>query len=636
MEIRGGPSSGAEHAYVATRWMRRARLPVRPRPIPSELASSYLVRVTQANGYESPRACWRAIYREGCAELSSLKWALRLSRAELDDIEGPLPSYTGITAPMPFGLRAEDFNHMRMRWCPVCLAESQHLRTEWGVKLCCVCIRHALILLDRCPACGERQRLERPNLTRCSCGFELERSRSLPAPPQWVDLHEVLICGLRGERGKWPFDLDAGAWIRLVKYLGQFDAAPATAHPGQVAGLHEIEKAIALTTGAASLLADWPRGFHAFLVRQRAAFPSATHIGDAFGTLYRVLYRELATPDFDFLRLAFEEYLRENWFGLLGRRNRRLSPPTVARHPRKPLHAIAQEAGAGKAIVRHLARAGAIRADAVRHQSGRTTWSVPDEEALRVTTYVADRITVREASVLLAISRPRVRELIDAGMLDVRIQRTDARAATWLLSRSSVERLGRMWTISDASDNGTARPQILFSKLLRTWMLRTGEFPAMVSAIAAGVLRPLGRTQPKGGLGSVVLPEDEVHEWLRARRISVDTWVSIDAAAKLLGIKQQVAYELAARGMLAATVASDDAEGHRRVHRDAIDAFRRTYMSLAEIAKARGTSPRHILKLVTATPVCGPSVDGARQYFYHRADVEPNPAVGVGGTSARA
>lgn len=595
------------------------RLPIRPRPFPFESAFGYLIRVAQANGYESPRAWWKAMWHLYREAPSSLQRPLGLSPVELNGIQGPFPSYTGITVSLPFGLHSDDFNRLRMRWCPICLTESAHLRAEWNIKLCCVCVRHALVLLDRCPHCRERQRLERSRLDRCPCGFELDRSRATPAEPSWVDLHAVLLHGMQRERGKAQFDLDAPAWVRLVKYLGHFDTDPAFAHPGQVAGLHELENALALTRGTASLLADWPQGFRAFLARQRAAFPLATHIGDAFGSLYRVLYRELDAPHFSFLRSSFEEYLRENWFGLLGRRNRRLSPSTVARHPRKPLRVIAQRAGAGEAIVRHLANAGAIRGNAVLHESGRTTWSVPNEEALRVAIYVADRVTVREAATLLGITRSRVRELIAARLVDVRIRRTDARSATWLLSRSSVERLARMGIVPDATDE---RPYVQFSTLLRTWRLRTGEFPALVSAIASGKLQPLGCTQPHGGLGTLVLPVDDVHEWLRTRRIDADAWLSIDAAGKLLGVKQQVAYELVACGMLAANADDDGATSQHRVHRVAIDAFRRTYVPLAEIAKVRGTSPRHMLSLLSARPVCGPTVDGARQYFYRRTDIE--------------
>lgn len=138
MELQGAPRPRftAENVGVASWRIRTRRLPVRPRPIPSESAFSYLVRVTQANGFESPRTCWRAIQHLRPNALDSLQRSLGLLRAELYGIQAPFPNYTSITVPLPFGLCAEDFNHLRMRWCPLCLAESEHLRADWSIKLC--------------------------------------------------------------------------------------------------------------------------------------------------------------------------------------------------------------------------------------------------------------------------------------------------------------------------------------------------------------------------------------------------------------------------------------------------------------------------------------------------------------------
>lgn len=69
-------------AVVATgggRWWRRHGLPVRPRPHPGEWAYGYLVRVAEANGYESPRALWRGLGPRRTGSISSVRYALRLS-----------------------------------------------------------------------------------------------------------------------------------------------------------------------------------------------------------------------------------------------------------------------------------------------------------------------------------------------------------------------------------------------------------------------------------------------------------------------------------------------------------------------------------------------------------------------------
>lgn len=616
-----------EYARTRQRCTRCRRMPVRPRPISLEAGAGYLVRVAQANGYSSPRAWWRAIRTPGREPEDCLCRSVGLLHEELGMLKGPFPNFVGIKNWVPFDLHAEDFNHRYMRWCPACLMESAYLRTDWSFKLCCVCPHHALILVDRCPSCGERQRLGRPLLARCRCGYPLDRAEAVPAPRTWLDIHQILDQGLHGDADDATRKLSPREWLRLVRYLGHFDAHPTIAHPGQVVGLDEIERAIELVKGAAVLLADWPKNFHAQLARQRESYPDATHIGKAFGPLYRVLYRELGAPPFDFLREAFEDYLRENWFGLLGGRNRRLRQSTVAQHERKPVRSIVQASGASDAIVRHLAQAGSIRGKATRHASGRTTWAVATDEVPTLKGIVEDRITIRQAATLLGISKSRVHELVEAELLLARIRRPEARAATWLLSKASVERLLHAAVALQSVQADHSAPTTCLAQILKTWRLRRGDFPALVDAILSGGV-PIAAPLPRGhALSELLVAAYEARTWLRARRAQVDEWISVDAAARQLGLKQQVAYELVARGLL---TAEGPASG-RRVHRDAVASFQSTYIALADVARANATSPRHMLGSISVAPVCGPSVDGARQYFFRRSDIPGEPLMLVSG-----
>ncbi len=53
-----------------------------------------------------------------------------------------------------------------------------------------------------------------------------------------------------------------------------------------------------------------------------------------------------------------------------------------------------------------------------------------------------------------------------------------------------------------------------------------------------------------------------------------------------------------------------------------IERFQTTYVSLASLAGETRRSPRALLAELFASPVCGPSIDGTRQYFYRRADID--------------
>jgi len=114
------------------------------------------------------------------------------------------------------------------------------------------------------------------------------------------------------------------------------------------------------------------------------------------------------------------------------------------------------------------------------------------------------------------------------------------------------------------------------------------------------------------------LDATQVRSWLAEHRIATNDWLSVDLAARVLGVKQQVAYELVAKGLLKTTPCSSNA---RAISAAQLQAFKNQYVSLVEIATNWGRSPKWVFLNIEASPVCGPSIDGTRQYFFLRADV---------------
>jgi hypothetical protein len=92
----------------------------------------------------------------------------------------------------------------------------------------------------------------------------------------------------------------------------------------------------------------------------------------------------------------------------------------------------------------------------------------------------------------------------------------------------------------------------------------------------------------------------------------------VDEAAKRLGLKQQVVYDLVKLELLATI--QDNLPG-RRVTRDSLDDFQVTYISLAEYSRSLNRAPRRVLKTLDVQPITGPIIDGSRQYFFRRSDV---------------
>lgn len=593
-----------------------AHLPIRPRPRTNELASGYLVRVAEGNGYSGPRELLRSIGQNRFLREHGICTALLMKKSELASLFGPFRFNRMSEVESMRNLRSDDFNHHSMRWCPACISESAHLHGEWGLKLCCACVTHRVMLCDQCPSCGALQRLERSELCRCVCGYSLTRAKTYTVAKPLLDLHQILHDSILAKN----MAMSMAAWVRLVKYLGPFDTNPLERTPGQVAGMHRLSVAVALTSGAANILTNWPVNFVALLGRIREALPTATHIGEAFGPLYRILYRDLHDPAFTFLRNEFEAYLHENWFGLLGRRNRRLKLETVDSHAHKPVDTVAHLAGISSTMMRHFVKTGMITGNVVHHPSGRITWAISTDAAAIAAKYVSGGSTLRMSALNLGLPRHRVRELIDAGLIRQSINPRQAGAAAWLLSNADIDLLAAVGS-QTRSIAETADRLVSISSILKAWRLRDSEFPALMRSLLSGEINVYGRAPDKIGISGTLLAADEVRTWLIRLRVRTEAWFSIDGAAIQLGIKQQVAYELATRGLLHTIREEKNGKTSLRIPHEAILEFQRHYVSLIEIAAYQGRSSRKVLVTIFASAVCGPKIDGARQYFFRREDV---------------
>ena len=153
----------------------------------------------------------------------------------------------------------------------------------------------------------------------------------------------------------------------------------------------------------------------------------------------------------------------------------------------------------------------------------------------------------------------------------------------------------------------------LTKQILKNWKLNQDEFVALVKALCGNKMRTYSEQGGVVFLGDVWLDKVATKAWLTSYRTATRNTISVDEAAKRLGVKQQVAYHLVKAKLLASY---KDSYGDTRVHTDAITAFENNYVSLLARAKEMGTSPKHAHKLIAEKPVCGPTIDGCRQYFY--------------------
>jgi hypothetical protein len=139
----------------------------------------------------------------------------------------------------------------------------------------------------------------------------------------------------------------------------------------------------------------------------------------------------------------------------------------------------------------------------------------------------------------------------------------------------------------------------------------------LIHALLNGDIVPVAKEKQLTMVGNLLLDANQVRDWLNSHRGKLTTNMSVDHASKILGVKQQVAYDLVRSRVLNAI---DDEILGKRISPQDIQNFQENYVALAELARLQNCSPRKILKEMISRPVCGPTIDGTRQYFFRRSD----------------
>lgn len=206
------------------------QLLVRPDPFPDESLESYLLRLSQDNGFESyhifsgslkeklqhidheaagafPLALSKVnlfhAVRSSGLRIRALRLIGELAGKAFSDVLHLAIIHSaatfgrgykavhraGVDIPLHF------IRTRHIPCCPECLSESEYIRQTWHYQPYTVCHRHGVHLLFVCPACGESLNyMHHEAMTHCSCGFDLRGASTKEATEDEINL-SALISG---------------------------------------------------------------------------------------------------------------------------------------------------------------------------------------------------------------------------------------------------------------------------------------------------------------------------------------------------------------------------------------------------------------------------------------------------------
>lgn len=214
-------------------------LPVRPRPLPDELFSSWLMRLAHGNAQRLPYFTaqmtgddyfWRFdpdrfLRPEVAHTLAAVTGlnvdailALSLRRYEGSVVPQLHPKGTGRWL-MPLYMQGYRRRRPGLSYCPACLNDVLFLRAPWRLAFVTVCGQHTCLLLDACPQCQAPYAPQRndlgvgadwstqsePPFGHCpECGFDLRKAPLSEADPEVIALQGWLLSGAAFGVLSWP------------------------------------------------------------------------------------------------------------------------------------------------------------------------------------------------------------------------------------------------------------------------------------------------------------------------------------------------------------------------------------------------------------------------------------------------
>jgi len=520
------------------------------------------------------------------------------------------------------------WNTQYARFCPQCLAESGYWKTEWELNFYDVCHHHQVWLVDQCSSCGNKLKWNRTQLSRCSCGSILNAEHSTACPANMADIANVMSAKiLQQDNSTLPLVLqktDVEQTQRLIRYLGNYMSLAAGKNPLKMRQAGDLNHSWPVTSLAAEVIADWPNAFHNALTQleKQNRVDGRPSLNEVFGQAYHYVFKALKEKPFEELRHQFELWINAAWKGGIAKRNKRLTSTLMKQASWVPAPVACDFLGISHQRLDLLIREGTIEGETHISEKGRKFVMVRRDNLQQVKDHLFGLIDMTTVGKLLGLQKRRMRQLLTLVFTDAKKLGTTT-SSPWAVSRLEVNRLLEL-SINVGYVSIPDEGCVSLGHVLRYWTWSNEDIAGLITSVKSKEIIPVNLLDTVPGIAAWNFKESELKNWKLKNQNGMGAWLTITQAAKILGIKQQVAYELVNLGYLQSEVMPKQAKRGTRIRKSIIDAFNQNYIFATKIAEAMSCSSRKVINHFAnfgKQPLSGPMIDGARQVLYKREDI---------------
>lgn len=489
--------------------------------------------------------------------------------------------------------------HGMARWCPHCLASSDGYWHENWCSGPAACLTHRCWLAAVCRACQRSLRWKHVRFLNCSCGALLQDVAVDTFSSELLEL----VSSVTGSNA---VALSVGERWQLARFLGALSGYGLRGKPLKKASRQKDNVEQTLVTAGASLIADQSACLE-LLDRLRVPQVAANNVpllSEVFPQLLTMLRKQLGEAARNWMLNLLDAYVvRSSRAGSTLLWDRKYAPGRAGGishgrpRARRP------------AILAALSQTGTT-APVRRTRSGRQRFVISDADLQDLRGRQRALVPLKAAATHAGMSVRRMQALTKAGLIvssGVRI------------NIDSVDRLLSKIQIACDGDKPVFRDPITVAEALRLYV-SIDTSVVFFDRLMSGAIRLVRRPEKSPTLRGIFADRSAVISVVKTRGEERSS-ISIVEAARRLGVKQEVMYQLINKGLVRSRMGKLGRRAARVIDVDDLLMFTEQFLPLFTVAKAMGISARgapgwarqHGIEIVT-----GPSVDGGRQYWIRR------------------
>ncbi len=501
------------------------------------------------------------------------------------------------------------------RVCPACLELSAFHRRTWDLALLTSCPEHGIRFVDRCPSCGRGLGWTDFAVGRCRCGSDGRSWPRFRAPPSESQAAGYLVDLACRRTCAWlPADLqkcDPADLLRLSMSLGMFLTGWRRGRRSETLVKAGTEAVSQVVVAGITALEAWPGPLLGFLeAERRGAERRSGRFGatKAVGPFYAWLRDVEQGPLKDRILAVVRQSIAQDPMGAHRmHRSDLLASGSAAEPALLSLRRAAGMLGRSPTVAKRML-AGSCLQDG--QPAGRGFPMALDREAVvRLVHEEHGLLTLRDVAKRIGVAKARTRRILEAGILPVRNPALDSQSGRWAVETSAVDGFlcGMLARVVPRPKERLGGFDFAVEALRRRGIDMVGT----LRRVQEGSLFPAAVNQGAVGLKQLMFARCDIVA------LCADSGpgrlLTVQETARHLGLKWQVVDHLVRHGLLVRSPAGIPAT--------AVDVFSASFVTGAELARVRKTSPRALaasLAKAGIVPVSGPGVDGGRQNFYAR------------------